>query len=170
LGRIAILHQQLADIKEEGTFDPECLLLAAMHSTAVDFSKTGRPVDMQMLPRSKPLRPDFMAPGPRYKIERQGIQLMEEEIEDEEGDVVTALDPESTQMKYYESSRVLGRLYRAIDEQKFLKELQTQSKSSPTTAGLGPTLIDKVWQYALQQTHLVQWNHHVDHARDIREA
>ena len=170
LGRIANLHQQLADIKADGTFDPACLLLAEMHSTAVDFSKTGIPVDMQRLPRSRPIRPDFMAPGPRYKIERQGIELMEEEIEDEEGDVVTALDPESTKMRYYESPRVLGRLYRAIDEQKFLKELQTQPKSSPTTAELGPTLIDKVWRYALQQRHLVQWIHHMDHARDIREA
>jgi hypothetical protein len=170
LGRIAKLHQQLADIKDKGTFDPDCLLLAEMHSTAVDFSKTGRPVDMQKLPRSKPVRPDFMAPGPRYKIEKQGIQQIEEEIEDEEGDVVTALDPESTRVRYYESSRILGRLYRAIDEQKFLKELQTQSKSSSTTAELGPTLIDEVWRYVLQQTRLVQWIHHKDHARDIREA
>ena len=71
---------------------------------------------------------------------------------------------------YYESPRILGRLYRAIDEQKFLKELQTQSKSFSTNAELEPTLIDKVWRYAFQQTHLVQWTHHMDHARDIREA
>ena len=41
LGRIANLHQAVADQKDEGTFHPDCLLLAEKASTAVDFSKTG---------------------------------------------------------------------------------------------------------------------------------
>jgi hypothetical protein len=41
LGRIATLHQVLADQSDNGTFDERCLELAEMHSTAVDFSKTG---------------------------------------------------------------------------------------------------------------------------------
>lgn len=44
LGRIAVLHKVLADQKEHGVLDPDCLLLAEMHSTAVDFSKSGIPV------------------------------------------------------------------------------------------------------------------------------
>lgn len=44
LGRIATTHQILADQKPAGTFDPDCRLLADLHSTAVDFSKTGIPV------------------------------------------------------------------------------------------------------------------------------
>jgi len=44
LGLIATLHQILADQHENGTFDPQCILLAELHSTAVDFSKTGIPV------------------------------------------------------------------------------------------------------------------------------
>jgi hypothetical protein len=44
LGRIANLHVQIADQKEDGTQDPDCITLAEMHSTAVDFSKTGIPV------------------------------------------------------------------------------------------------------------------------------
>lgn len=44
LGRIATSHQILADQKDLGTADPDCKLLAEMHSTAVDFSKTGNPV------------------------------------------------------------------------------------------------------------------------------
>jgi hypothetical protein len=169
LGRIATLHQQLADFKPMGTFDPECITLAEMHSTAVDFSKTGVPVNLSKLPRSKPHRPDFMAPGPRYRIEKQGIQFIEEmEDDDEEEDVVTALDPEGTQMRYYESQRILGRLYRAIDERDFLKELQKLSKTSSIAAK--PTLIDQTCQYAVGQTRLVQWAHQKHHARDIREA
>ena len=44
LGRIANLHQNLADQKKKGTFDKDCILLASLHSTAVDFSKSGIPV------------------------------------------------------------------------------------------------------------------------------
>lgn len=44
LGRISTLHQTLADQKADGTFDPQCILLAQLASTAVDFSKTGIPV------------------------------------------------------------------------------------------------------------------------------
>lgn len=44
LGRIATSHQILADHRKLGTLDPECIVLASMHSTAVDFSKTGIPV------------------------------------------------------------------------------------------------------------------------------
>ena len=41
LGRIATLHQILADQREMGTLDPDCITLAELHSTAVDFTKTG---------------------------------------------------------------------------------------------------------------------------------
>lgn len=174
LGRIATVHQQLADCRPMGTFDPQCVLLAEMHSTAVDFSKTGVPIDPSQFPKTQPRRPDFMAPGPRYKIEKQGIQLIEEEMEDKEDedeeDVVTALDPEGMKMRYYESQRVLGQLYRQIDEQDFLEDLQKRSQTSHMAAGTEPTLIDQIWQYALRQTRLVQWAHQKDHARDIREA
>jgi hypothetical protein len=44
LGRISTLHQTLADQKEKGTLDPDCIVLAGMASIAVDFSKTGIPV------------------------------------------------------------------------------------------------------------------------------
>jgi len=41
LGRIATIHTQLADRSDGGTRHPDCITLAEMHSTAVDFSKTG---------------------------------------------------------------------------------------------------------------------------------
>lgn len=46
LGRIATTHQVLADQRDMGTSDPVCKLLAELHSTAVDFSKTGVPVSV----------------------------------------------------------------------------------------------------------------------------
>lgn len=43
LGRIATLHLNLADQRPDGTFDPDCIRIAGLHSTAVDFSKSGIP-------------------------------------------------------------------------------------------------------------------------------
>lgn len=47
LGRIATLHMTLADHREQGTFDRDCLTLADLHSSAVDFSKSGVPVSLR---------------------------------------------------------------------------------------------------------------------------
>lgn len=44
LGRISQAHKVFADRNEKGTFSKNCLELAALHSMAVDFSKTGKPV------------------------------------------------------------------------------------------------------------------------------
>lgn len=44
LGIIANRHQIYADQSDQGTRSLECLRLAELHSTAVDFSKTGIPV------------------------------------------------------------------------------------------------------------------------------
>ena len=44
LGRIANQHKILADHRESGVLDPDCVKLAELHSTAVDFSKSGIPV------------------------------------------------------------------------------------------------------------------------------
>lgn len=48
LGRIAVLHRVLADQHPQGTLHPDCIKLAEMHSTAVDFSKTGIPVSVHL--------------------------------------------------------------------------------------------------------------------------
>ena len=45
LGLIAVKHMILADQKDLGTLDIGCLKLAELHSTAVDYSKTGIPVE-----------------------------------------------------------------------------------------------------------------------------
>ena len=49
LGRIAVMHRILADQKMDGTLDTDCITLAEMHSTAVDFSKTGIPVSTEFV-------------------------------------------------------------------------------------------------------------------------
>lgn len=46
LGQICVRHVQLADQRPCGVFDLDCIKLANMASTAVDFSKTGIPVSL----------------------------------------------------------------------------------------------------------------------------
>lgn len=59
LGIIATKHMIVADQQKLGTRDFLCRKLAELHSTAVDFSKTGIPVNMKDLPRVNNLRPDL---------------------------------------------------------------------------------------------------------------
>jgi hypothetical protein len=44
LGRIANQHKILADQSDAGVLDPDCIKLAELHSSAVDYSKSGVPV------------------------------------------------------------------------------------------------------------------------------
>jgi hypothetical protein len=44
LGRICNAHKMLADQSDQGVNDPDCIKLAEMASTAVDYSKTGKEV------------------------------------------------------------------------------------------------------------------------------
>lgn len=59
LGLIANRHQILADVSPHGTYGQRCIALAEMHSTAVDFSKTGIPVKLNDMPKAPRTRPDL---------------------------------------------------------------------------------------------------------------
>lgn len=59
LGLIANRHQIYADIKAGGTADIDCLTLAGLHSTAVDYSKTGIAVSLPDIPKQPRTRPDL---------------------------------------------------------------------------------------------------------------
>ncbi|KAI5478467.1 hypothetical protein MNV49_005108 [Pseudohyphozyma bogoriensis] len=88
MGVVASRHLQIADQELSGSKCDSCLLLANLHSDAVDFSKTGRPVDFRSLPKlSSRLKPDFM--WPEWKAGKPGEH-------------------------FYESPKVLGRLFRSV--------------------------------------------------------
>ncbi|TVY82362.1 RNA-dependent RNA polymerase [Lachnellula suecica] len=166
LGRIAVQHRIIADQKEEGVTHPSCILLSEMHSTAVDFSKTGIPVDMSRLPRGNPWRPDFEAPGPHVTIEKNdGIVFESKKFRDplEEEDE----DDEFTNYRYYESNKVLGKLYRAIDEQKIFTEIQ--NRSAAHGASSRSTVIDEIWKYVQKKVRGFQWEDQKEWAWDIRD-
>ena len=185
LGRIATMHLALADYQAAGVFNSDCLELADLHSTAVDFTKTGIPVcvplycaskkrslirhcqaNMSRAPRiSRRYRPDFMAPGPRVVVEK-GLSVFEPRaslFRADEEDPVEELNPESFTMRYYESKKALGVLYRAIDERAFIKEIQSHHATSTTD------LLSRIWGRVREKTLLVEYGHLVEWAQEIKE-
>ncbi|KAK4446997.1 hypothetical protein QBC34DRAFT_382800 [Podospora aff. communis PSN243] len=64
-------------------------------------------------------RPDFMAPGPWVKIHDRSEMEMDELVvqDDEDSD-----DAEGPRHKYYKSEKILGKLFRAVDERKIWDE------------------------------------------------
>ncbi|MCJ1396820.1 hypothetical protein MMC11_000010 [Xylographa trunciseda] len=159
LGRIATLHQAIADQKPLGTFDEQCLRMAELHSTAVDFSKTGIPADIKRLPKNNRLRPDFMAPGPRVEI-AETIELADVPTTSGDDDEVASY------YRYYKSNNVLGLLYRAIDEHTFMKELQS---SAGYFSSKNPDIFRSLWTYVQNEIAGFLWKHCTETARDIKE-
>ncbi|KFA70790.1 hypothetical protein S40288_09553 [Stachybotrys chartarum IBT 40288] len=118
LGLIAVRHMILADQQAKGTEDPGCLLLASMHSTAVDYSKTGKPVDMDEFKKIKTnrYRPDFLAPAPPTKIVNRNEISFENPADDQLQGNEDEDDNTGPTHNYYASDKINGLLFRAIDE------------------------------------------------------
>jgi RNA-dependent RNA polymerase len=86
LGLIANTHLLLSDRRSRGVEDPDCIRLAELHSTAVDFPKSGTPVPMAALANLIPkVKPDW-----------------------------DAGEMSSDSTRYYVSEKALGRLYREV--------------------------------------------------------
>ncbi|KAJ7130056.1 RNA-directed RNA polymerase 2, partial [Mycena crocata] len=92
LGMVAINWLLIADQSHRGIFDPDCMKLAALHSDAVDYPKSGQPVAMDTIPKPKTShKPDWHAP------------------EVNSSSIYSSLDD------YYPSKRAIGKLFRAIE-------------------------------------------------------
>ncbi|TFK57359.1 RdRP-domain-containing protein [Heliocybe sulcata] len=88
VGIIAINWLIIADQSKDGIFDSDCMLLAQLHSDAVDYPKSGQPVPLKKIPKLKFRdKPDWNAP------ETVGAST--------EG--------------YYDSQRAIGKLFRRIE-------------------------------------------------------
>jgi len=171
LGQISNKHKIRAD-KSAGTNDPECLLLAKLASDAVDFSKSGIPADMSRIPRGVDhIRPDFMAPGTDFVVNELGAAELEEleqdDIDDPDG--VSVLDADKARMRYYKSDKILGVLYRDIDERNFFNRMKNDFEAFRHRWG-GESLIQKLKRYVDRESRGVQWEHHWDLAERLRET
>jgi hypothetical protein len=114
-----------------------------------------------------------MATGPRVFVESKGAVLEDaEDLDEDEVDPVSALDPDTRKYRYYESEKVLGKLYRAIDEAKFFGQMQRDSKSmkasDPKKLLMRKLLKDvarETWELGLPY----DYENHADLARKLRE-
>ncbi|KAF2429652.1 RdRP-domain-containing protein [Tothia fuscella] len=158
----------LSDHVDQGTMDDRCIEMAALISTALDFPKTGIKADMKKVPHyNKAFKPDFMAHGPRVKV--GGLEALiefEKDVKDSH-DPVTQLDPDQRPTIYYQSEKVLGKLYREVDEKSFYESLQAQAQEK--TKGPSQTM-ETLWRYLERATAGIQFSAYLDHARDIRHT
>ncbi|KAK4549268.1 hypothetical protein LTR36_007727 [Oleoguttula mirabilis] len=166
-------HMQIADQLPTGTFSPECIKVAGMASVAVDFSKSGRSVIMQQCPKAdrSGCMPDFMAWSPRVFVNEHGYTgFQEAELEEDES--VNELSNARPPNRYYKSDKVLGKLFRAIDERVFLAEIQTQHRavtdSALSTANVMTDLL--TYMESVASDNLLIYSHHEELARDIRAS
>ena len=118
-----------------------------------------------MLPRYSPYRPDFEAPGPHVTIEnRSGIIF--QSVPEQDADH-TDEDDDFVKYRYYESEKILGKLYRNIDERKIFSEIQERSNGYTTNDMYAPKIMQIVWSYVQEKCHLILWEHQKDWARAI---
>ncbi|CAJ2512005.1 Uu.00g076300.m01.CDS01 [Anthostomella pinea] len=189
LGVIATRHQILSDMHAAGTLHEGSQMLAEMHSMAVDYSKTGIAVPMSKLdnpppplpvsasidPQTANYTPDSnifadliasMAPSPTANIiDRTEIQF--------EAPVAPATDYDEDddtgpKYKYYKSEKILGKLYRAIDEKKTWK-----NDIHLTVNQYDASVWDGVLLYTnrkCEELGGVDWKSALKEARSIRQA
>lgn len=169
LGMLCNVHMQLADQRTLGTLDPDCVTIAGMTSTAVDFSKTGIAVDMKRLPKYDRVRPDFMAPSPRVQVNDSGdIEI--EDLDPNDDEAFEGIDEERKPLRYYKSNKVLGMLYRNIDEKHFIADMQNSHHARRKAIEPSHSLMSKLCKYVMQQAEAygVLYDHHLEFARDVR--
>ncbi|KAH6651893.1 RNA dependent RNA polymerase-domain-containing protein [Truncatella angustata] len=172
LSLIATRHMILADQRPAGTFDEDCKKLAQLHSTSVDYSKSGVPVDSDTLRAIKPprYRPDFLAPAPPTHL-KKGTDIIfdaptrpaADNDDDEEED-------SGPRHRYYKSEKILGQLYRAIDESKIWSDNVRISRKKVDESRVWDSLMSHVAEQCEQKLGGVAWTGCLDEARDIRRT
>lgn len=120
------------------------------------------------MPRHSSVRPDFQAPGPRVLVD-ESINV-QEDSDDEPDDKDDNEQASMPQLRYYQSQKVLGTLYRAIDEHKIFEQIQRQSRASKDGLASGKDAITRVWNYVQKSTALIEYQHYMPFARVVRDS
>lgn len=114
--------------QQKSIIHSDCIRLAKLHSDAVDYQKTGRPVDIGKIPRPNVVRPDWSAPETLENIPSH---------------------------KYYKSMSALGKLSRAIDLKAHEPSIPVQNLSrrgNRTSAGRVETITNDISSLDTQGT------------------
>ena len=112
-----------------------------------------------------------MAPGPRVLMIDGTTAIESEDSNDlyheDEDDILEDLETfQGPKTRYYESQKVLGHLFRALDEHKFLREVQSGKRkgvAAPQNA------LKKVLQYVRDETCGILWEHYREWALEIKD-
>src|SRR5947207_15992408 len=122
---------------------------------------------MSTLPKHNQFRPDFMATGPYVEIEKkEGISFKDIRASDE-------VDEDMPAHRFYESDKVLGKLYRAIDESKVFEEMRGNTRFTRKDNPRDISVLEKILRIVLQEIPRatnINWLNHREWAMDIREA
>ncbi|AEO71004.1 a8941fea-77c3-45e5-a276-955ba504fbd3 [Thermothielavioides terrestris] len=169
LGVIATRHKILADQREGGTLDQDCVRLAELHSRAVDFSKTGRAVERWELPQSLKWRPDFLSRGPEIKIHDISAIELDQYAASRGDEDVDDVNDEGPQHRYYRSEKILGKLYRAVDERKIWAEDIRMAITSRGSSSFWDQFL-AVIQERVRAIGPVEWQRRSAEAQRIRHA
>lgn len=116
---------------------------------------------MKQMPKFSPIRPDFMAMGNLVRVEKKEGLLLEasapatQESSNDEDDF--------SPYRYYESDKILGKLYRAIDEHEIFDEI----KRYRALSGDNSTVLRHVWAYVERKYRNLLWAEHLSWAHNL---
>lgn len=108
-----------------------------------------------------------MAPGPHVLVATKGDISLTSKFDNEEEDENDEEDG-FVEYKYYESDKILGLLYRDIDELQIFDAIQRNS--SNRLLKTKRDFIDELWLFVQNRCYMTQWNHHMELATEIQDA
>lgn len=110
-----------------------------------------------------------MAPGRKVKVEEHGIIFEPEEVDFlEDSDPRRAGEPQ--RKRYYESNKVLGILYRSIDERSFFKDLHGRSAVLKDDDTPSQGVLFELWDHVKGEVDGLTWEQYAEEAVRIRET
>lgn len=112
-----------------------------------------------------------MAPGPHVAVQKDKPLSFDARPE---GDDAHDDDDDFSPYKFYPSDKILGKLYRSIDEREVFSGVQQQGLSQYANAVKRArhsvsSVLERVWTYVRHRCQEIQWEHHLDRARGIRD-
>ena len=101
-------------------------------------------VDRSQIPKASKAKPDFLAPGPRVLIAKEKVRLETADLDDDEN---------ASPQIWYPSDKILGKLYRSINEDAFLDDFKNNVKQTKTKATPGQRgVVNQLRHYLSTQT------------------
>jgi len=102
-----------------------------------------------------------MAPATNIKVEKGVLSR------DSSDDNASTEDPAG--YRYYESDKILGTLYRAIDEDAFFENLEEDTDGSIFGRESNENVLQEIWAYVESEMVLVEWSSYLAEAEEIKE-